>query len=70
VIIAEPRAQMGFTGPRVIKQTMKVELPPGFQESEFLRDHGQIDVVVERKQIRPTLANLMDYLWSGSGAKG
>jgi len=70
VIVAEPRAQMGFTGPRVIKQTMKVELPPGFQESEFLRDHGQIDVVVERKQIRPTLAKLMDYLWSGSGAKG
>jgi len=53
---------MGFTGPRIIKQTMKVELPPGFQESEFLRDHGQIDIVVERKLIRPTLAKLIDYL--------
>jgi len=62
VIVAEPRAQMGFTGPRVIKQTMKVDLPPGFQESEFLRDHGQIDVVVERKMIRPTLATLLTYL--------
>ncbi len=62
VILAEPRAQMGFTGPRVIKQTMKVDLPPGFQESEFLRDHGQIDIVVERKEIRPTLATLIEYL--------
>jgi len=62
VIVAEPRAQMGFTGPRVIKQTMKVELPPGFQESEFLRDHGQIDIVVQRKLVRPTLAKLVDYL--------
>jgi acetyl-CoA carboxylase carboxyl transferase subunit beta len=62
VIVAEPRAQMGFTGPRVIKQTMKVDLPPGFQESEFLRDHGQIDVVVERTLIRPTLAKLARYL--------
>jgi len=62
VIIAEPRAQMGFTGPRVIKQTMKVDLPPGFQESEFLRDHGQIDIVVERKEVRPTLVKVIDYL--------
>lgn len=62
VIIAEPRAQMGFTGPRVIRQTMKVELPPGFQESEFLRDHGHLDVVVERKQIAPTLVKIIDFL--------
>ncbi len=62
VIIAEPRAQMGFTGPRVIRQTMKVDLPPGFQESEFLRDHGQIDIVVERRKIRPTVAQLIEYL--------
>lgn len=62
VIVAEPRAQMGFTGPRVIKQTMKVELPPGFQESEFLRDHGQIDIVVPRKLLRQTLSKLIDYL--------
>ncbi len=62
VIVAEPRAQMGFTGPRVIQQTMKVDLPPGFQESEFLRDHGQIDIVVERKEIRPMLARLIEYL--------
>jgi acetyl-CoA carboxylase carboxyl transferase subunit beta len=62
VIVGEPRARMGFTGPRVIRQTMKVELPPGFQESEFLRDHGQIDIVVERRKIRPTIARLLDYL--------
>jgi len=62
VIVAEPRAQMGFTGPRVIKQTMKVDLPPGFQESEFLRDHGQLDMVVERGQLRATIAKLIDYL--------
>ncbi len=62
VIIGEPRARMGFTGPRVIRQTMKVELPPGFQESEFLRDHGQIDIVVERRKIRPMIARLLDYL--------
>ena len=62
VIVGEPRARMGFTGPRVIRQTMKVELPPGFQESEFLRDHGQIDIVVERRKLRPTIARLLDYL--------
>jgi acetyl-CoA carboxylase carboxyl transferase subunit beta len=70
VIVAEPRAQMGFTGPRVIKQTMKVDLPPGFQESEFLRDHGQIDVVVERKMIRPTLVRLIDYLDASRAVPG
>jgi acetyl-CoA carboxylase carboxyl transferase subunit beta len=68
VIVAEPRAQMGFTGPRVIKETMKVELPPGFQESEFLRDHGQIDIVVERKLVRPTLAKLIAFLSPSSCA--
>ena len=68
VIIAEPRAQMGFTGPRVIQQTMKVDLPPGFQESEFLRDHGQIDIVIERKEIRPTLARIIEYLMPGPKA--
>ena len=61
VIITEPRARAGFTGPRVIEQTMKVKLPPGFQESEFLRRHGQIDLVVERKDLPETLAKLIAY---------
>lgn len=61
VIIAEPRAQMGFTGPRVIQQTMRTELPEGFQEAEFLRSHGQLDMIVHRREIPRTLGLLMDY---------
>ena len=62
VLIGEPRARMGFTGPRVIRETLKVELPEGFQESEFLLDHGQLDMIVERSRMRATLASLLDYL--------
>lgn len=62
VLIAEPRARMGFTGPRVIRETLNVELPAGFQESEFLLEHGQLDMIVERSRMRPTLISLLDYL--------
>lgn len=62
VIMAEPRARVGFAGPRVIRQTTNIELPPGFQEAGFLKQHGQIDMVVERKDIPPTLAKLICYL--------
>jgi acetyl-CoA carboxylase carboxyl transferase subunit beta len=62
VILAEPKAMIGFTGARVIEQTLKVKLPEGFQEAEFLLEHGQIDKVVPRKELRPTLARLLDYL--------
>jgi acetyl-CoA carboxylase carboxyl transferase subunit beta len=62
VIIAEPQALIGFTGPRVIKQTIKQELPKGFQTSEFNLEHGLIDMVVERKDLKSTLSKLLDYL--------
>ena len=62
VIIAEPRAMMGFTGPRVIRETLKVELPPGFQEAEFMLRHGLIDLIVPRMKMRETLKNILDYL--------
>jgi len=62
VIIAEPRALLGFTGPRVIEQTIRQRLPEGFQRSEFLLEHGQIDRVVHRKQLKSTIAKLFEYI--------
>jgi acetyl-CoA carboxylase carboxyl transferase subunit beta len=62
VIVAEPRALIGFTGPRVIEQTIRQKLPAGFQRSEFLLEHGLIDMIVERKLLKDTLAKLIDYL--------
>jgi len=61
VIIAEPKALIGFTGPRVIEQTIRQKLPPDFQSSEFLLEHGHIDSIVNRKQLKITLANLINY---------
>ena len=60
--IAEPKALVGFTGPRVIEQTLKVKLPEGFQRSEFLLDHGAIDMIVHRKDLRETVYRLLSYL--------
>ncbi|ADY73629.1 Acetyl-coenzyme A carboxylase carboxyl transferase subunit beta [Desulfurobacterium thermolithotrophum DSM 11699] len=62
VIIAEPKALIGFAGPRVIEQTIRQKLPKGFQRSEFLLEHGLIDMVVERKELRNTLSKLVDLL--------
>jgi acetyl-CoA carboxylase carboxyl transferase subunit beta len=62
IIIAEPKALIGFTGPRVIEQTIKQKLPPGFQSSEFMLEHGLIDMIVHRKQLKETISNLLDYL--------
>lgn len=62
IIIAEPRALIGFTGPRVIEQTIRQKLPPSFQRSEFLLEHGMIDMVVHRKALKTTLSNILDYL--------
>lgn len=62
VIIAEPKALIGFTGPRVIEQTIRQKLPPGFQRSEFLLEHGLIDMIVHRKSLKETLDKLVDYL--------
>lgn len=62
VIIAEPKALIGFAGPRVIKQTIGKDLPEGFQRSEFLLENGFIDFIVNRKQMKDKLAQLVDYL--------
>ena len=57
--IAEPKALVGFTGPRVIEQTLKVQLPEGFQRSEFLLEHGAIDMIVHRKDMQSTVSRLL-----------
>ncbi|RKY08043.1 MAG: acetyl-CoA carboxylase carboxyl transferase subunit beta [Planctomycetota bacterium] len=61
VIIAEPGALIGFAGPRTIRETIKIELPKGFQRSEFLLDHGFIDMIVHRKDLRKEIVRLIDY---------
>jgi acetyl-CoA carboxylase carboxyl transferase subunit beta len=58
--IAEPGAAIGFTGPRVIKQATYADLPAGFQSAEFQLEHGQIDLVVSRTELRPMLAHLLE----------
>ena len=61
IILAEPKALIGFAGPRVIEQTIKQKLPKGFQSSEFLLEHGFIDKIVERKEMKHTLAELIRF---------
>jgi acetyl-CoA carboxylase carboxyl transferase subunit beta len=63
IIMAEPRAMIGFTGPRVIKETIKADLPPGFQRTEFLLEHGMIDLIIERKKLKKTVGKLLDLLY-------
>jgi len=62
IIIAEPKALIGFTGPRVIEQTIRQKLPAGFQRSEFLLEHGLIDMIVQRRNLKSTLSQLLGYL--------
>jgi acetyl-CoA carboxylase carboxyl transferase subunit beta len=62
VTFAEPKALIGFAGPRVIEQTIRQTLPEGFQRSEFLLDHGFVDVVVPRKDLKAALANVLRLL--------
>lgn len=62
VIVAEPNALIGFAGPRVIKETIQAELPAGFQTAEFLLEHGLIDRVVERKDLKDNIVSILDYL--------
>ncbi len=62
IIITEPKALIGFTGPRVIEQTLKQKLPEGFQRSEFLLEHGLIDMIVHRKHLKDTLVKLLSHL--------
>jgi len=64
IIIAEPKALIFFAGPRVIEQTIRQKLPEGFQRAEFLLEHGMIDMVVERKNLKNTLAKILDFFYS------
>jgi len=62
VILAEPKALIGFAGPRVIEQTIRQKLPKGFQRSEFLLEHGMIDIVVDRREMRGTIIRSLDFM--------
>jgi acetyl-CoA carboxylase carboxyl transferase subunit beta len=65
LIIAEPGALIGFAGPRVIEQTIRQKLPPGFQRSEFLLEHGMLDAVVHRKEMKSYISRALDFMTSG-----
>ncbi|MGZ3493652.1 MAG: acetyl-CoA carboxylase, carboxyltransferase subunit beta [Thermodesulfobacteriota bacterium] len=62
VIIAEPKAMIGFAGPRVIRETIRAELPDGFQRAEYLFEHGMVDLIVERRDLQNMLASLLEML--------
>ena len=62
IILAEPKCMIGFAGPRVVKETTHADLPPGFQTAEFMMKHGLVDLIVERKDMRTTLAGLLKYV--------
>lgn len=62
VNIGEPKALIGFAGPRVIEQTIRQKLPKGFQRSEFLLEHGMLDMVVDRREMRDTIIKLLDFM--------
>ena len=62
VIIAEPKALLGFAGPRVIQQTIKQDLPPGFQSSEFLLEHGFLDIISHRRDLKKNISLILEYL--------
>lgn len=67
--VAEPNALIGFAGPRVIEQTVREKLPEGFQRSEFLQEHGAIDMIIDRRQIRDKLASVLAILTTAAKAK-
>ena len=62
VIIAEPKCMIGFAGPRVVKETTHQSLPPGFQTAEFMKEHGLVDLIIGRKDMRKTLIDLVSYM--------
>jgi acetyl-CoA carboxylase carboxyl transferase subunit beta len=66
LIIAEPKALIAFAGPRVIEQTIRQQLPEGFQLSEFLLSHGMVDAIVERKDLKKYLADILTFFKSGT----
>lgn len=70
VILAEPKALIGFAGPRVIEQTIRQKLPKGFQRSEFLLEHGMVDQVVDRRKMRESIIRMLDFMMNDKiGAK-
>lgn len=68
LILAEPKAMIGFAGPRVVRETTHQDLPPGFQTAEFLQEHGLIDMIVHRKKMRATLSEILTYLAPANAA--
>jgi acetyl-CoA carboxylase carboxyl transferase subunit beta len=64
--IAEPQALIGFAGPRVIEETIRQRLPQGFQRSEFLLEHGMIDLIVDRRELKSTIARMLQILQRSS----
>src|SRR6185503_1996384 len=66
--IAEPKALIGFAGPRVIEQTIRQKLPDGFQRSEFLIEHGMLDVVVDRRELKATIARALAFMGAEASA--
>jgi acetyl-CoA carboxylase carboxyl transferase subunit beta len=70
LIIAEPGAVIGFAGPRVIKQTLGQDLPEGFQTAEFLLEHGMLDAVVHRRELKPTIGQLLRHMMGKPAAAG
>jgi acetyl-CoA carboxylase carboxyl transferase subunit beta len=70
LILAEPGAMIGFAGPRVIESTTQSELPPGFQTAEFLLDHGLIDAIVPRGEMKAMLCRYLDYLMARREQQG
>lgn len=68
--MAEPRALIGFAGPRVIEETIRQTLPPGFQRSEFLLEHGMLDMVVDRRKLKSTIARALRCFWTIPAAAG
>ena len=68
IIIAEPKCMIGFAGPRVVKETTHADLPPGFQTAEFMMQHGLVDMIVDRKDMRTTLARLLRYMTTAKAA--
>jgi acetyl-CoA carboxylase carboxyl transferase subunit beta len=63
IIMAEPKALIGFAGPRVIEQTIRQKLPEGFQRAEYLLEHGMVDVIVPRKELRTRLSQIVKMLF-------
>jgi acetyl-CoA carboxylase carboxyl transferase subunit beta len=62
IIVAEPQALIGFAGPRVIEQTVRETLPDGFQRAEFLVEHGAVDIIIDRREMRDKLSMMIAHL--------